>query len=61
MRRGAPLGCERRTAAWFAAVSRSDHFRERLGGLLLESEVCCAGGAVGGRGKVQVSGQSSPG
>ncbi|MER8115950.1 DUF6000 family protein [Streptomyces sp. NPDC094031] len=36
---------ERRTAAWFAAVSRRDHFRERLGALLLESEVCCAGGA----------------
>ncbi|MFE2854423.1 DUF6000 family protein [Streptomyces lavendulae] len=36
---------ERRTAAWFAAVSRRDHFRVRLGALLLESEVCCAGGA----------------
>ncbi|WP_243869568.1 DUF6000 family protein [Streptomyces liangshanensis] len=36
---------ERRTAAWFAAVSRRDHFRTRLGALLLESEVCCAGGA----------------
>ncbi|MEU6092736.1 DUF6000 family protein [Streptomyces sp. NPDC047085] len=36
---------ERRTAAWLAAVSRRDHFRERLGALLLESEVCCAGGA----------------
>jgi hypothetical protein len=35
---------ERRTAAWLAAVSRRDHFRERLGALL-ESEVCCAGGA----------------
>lgn len=35
---------ERRTAAWLAAVSRRDHFRERLGALLLESEVCCAGG-----------------
>ncbi|MFD9793782.1 DUF6000 family protein [Streptomyces sp. NPDC059070] len=36
---------ERRTAAWLAAVSRRDHFRDRLGALLLESEVCCAGGA----------------
>ncbi|MGW4890503.1 DUF6000 family protein [Streptomyces murinus] len=36
---------ERRTAAWLAAVSRRDRFRERLGALLLESEVCCAGGA----------------
>ncbi|MFD8666597.1 DUF6000 family protein [Streptomyces microflavus] len=36
---------ERRTAAWLAAVSRRDHFREHLGELLLESEVCCAGGA----------------
>ncbi|MGW1963708.1 DUF6000 family protein [Streptomyces sp. NPDC001935] len=36
---------ERRTAAWLAAVSRRDHFRERLGALLLESELCCAGGA----------------
>lgn len=36
---------ERRTAAWLAAVSRRDYFRERLGTLLLESEVCCAGGA----------------
>ncbi|MEU6215307.1 DUF6000 family protein [Streptomyces sp. NPDC047023] len=36
---------ERRTAAWLAAVSRRDHFRELLGALLLESEVCCAGGA----------------
>ncbi|MFE1884153.1 DUF6000 family protein [Streptomyces diastatochromogenes] len=36
---------ERRTAAWLAAVSRRDHFRERLGALLVESEVCCAGGA----------------
>ncbi|MER5890510.1 DUF6000 family protein [Streptomyces sp. NPDC001941] len=34
---------ERRTAAWFAAVSRREHVRERLGVLLLESEVCCAG------------------
>lgn len=36
---------ERRTAAWLAAVSRRDQFRERLGALLLESEVCCAGEA----------------
>ncbi|MFE4638802.1 DUF6000 family protein [Streptomyces sp. NPDC056773] len=36
---------ERRTAAWLAAVSRRDHFRELLGALLLDSEVCCAGGA----------------
>ncbi|MFE6848837.1 DUF6000 family protein [Streptomyces sp. NPDC057686] len=36
---------EPRTAAWLAAVSRRDHFREWLGALLLESEVCCAGGA----------------
>lgn len=36
---------ERRTAAWLAAASRRDHFRERLGALLLDSEVCCAGGA----------------
>ncbi|WP_432060767.1 DUF6000 family protein [Streptomyces sp. S1] len=36
---------ERRTAAWLVAVSRRDRFRGRLGALLLESEVCCAGGA----------------
>jgi hypothetical protein len=34
---------ERRTAAWLVAVSRRTEFRERLGGLLLASEVCCAG------------------
>ncbi|MEU3839294.1 DUF6000 family protein [Streptomyces sp. NPDC028635] len=34
---------ERRTAAWLAAISRRDQFRECLGALLLESEVCCAG------------------
>jgi hypothetical protein len=34
---------ERRTAAWLVAVSRRTEFRERLGGLLLSSEVCCAG------------------
>ncbi|UWE10266.1 DUF6000 family protein [Actinacidiphila bryophytorum] len=36
---------ERRTAAWLAAVSRRDHFREQVGALLLDSEVCCAGKA----------------
>ncbi|MFE1556135.1 DUF6000 family protein [Streptomyces sp. NPDC058734] len=36
---------ERRTAAWLIAVSRRDHFREHLGALLLESEVCFAGAA----------------
>ncbi|MEU9737393.1 DUF6000 family protein [Streptomyces sp. NPDC048002] len=34
---------ERRTAAWLVAVSRRTEFRERLGQLLLASEVCCAG------------------
>lgn len=34
---------ERRTAAWLIAVSRRTEFRERLGELLLASEVCCAG------------------
>ncbi|MCG7523476.1 DUF6000 family protein [Streptomyces sp. OfavH-34-F] len=34
---------ERRTAAWLVAVSRRAEFRERLGELLLASEVCCAG------------------
>ncbi|MFE7974549.1 DUF6000 family protein [Streptomyces shenzhenensis] len=34
---------ERRTATWFVAVSRRTEFRERLGELLLASEVCCAG------------------
>ncbi|MCX5440885.1 DUF6000 family protein [Streptomyces sp. NBC_00056] len=34
---------ERRTAAWLVAVSRRTEFRERLGELLLASEVCCAG------------------
>ena len=34
---------ERRTAAWLVAVSRRTGFRERLGELLLASEVCCAG------------------
>ncbi|MFJ2740676.1 DUF6000 family protein [Streptomyces sp. NPDC087440] len=36
---------ERRTAAWLVAVSCRDRYRERLGALLLESEVCYAGGA----------------
>ncbi|WP_234321196.1 DUF6000 family protein [Streptomyces katrae] len=36
---------ERRTAARLAVVSRRNHFREHLGALPLESEVCCAGGA----------------
>ncbi|MFE7675324.1 DUF6000 family protein [Streptomyces albidoflavus] len=34
---------ERRTAAWLVAVGGRTEFRERVGGLLLESEVCCAG------------------
>ncbi|MEU4986281.1 DUF6000 family protein [Streptomyces sp. NPDC021969] len=34
---------ERRTAAWLIAVSRRTEFRERLGELLLASEVCCVG------------------
>jgi hypothetical protein len=34
---------ERRTAAWLVAVSRRTEFRERLGELLLASEVCCTG------------------
>lgn len=34
---------ERRTAAWLVAVSRRTEFRERLGELLLSSEVCCVG------------------
>ncbi|MFF3932865.1 DUF6000 family protein [Streptomyces hirsutus] len=34
---------ERRTATWLVAVSRRTEFRERLGELLLVSEVCCAG------------------
>ncbi|MET9387899.1 DUF6000 family protein [Streptomyces sp. NPDC002928] len=34
---------ERRTAAWLIAISRRTEFRERLGELLLASEVCCAG------------------
>ncbi|MFJ4809376.1 DUF6000 family protein [Streptomyces longwoodensis] len=34
---------ERRTAAWLVAVSRRTEFRERLGELLLASEVCCVG------------------
>ncbi|MFF3172441.1 DUF6000 family protein [Streptomyces sp. NPDC057900] len=34
---------ERRTAAWLIAVSRRTEFRERLGELLLDSEVCCVG------------------
>ncbi|MFD3532527.1 DUF6000 family protein [Streptomyces sp. NPDC058664] len=34
---------ERRTAAWLIAVARRTEFRERLGELLLASEVCFAG------------------
>ncbi|MEU5032588.1 DUF6000 family protein [Streptomyces rubiginosohelvolus] len=34
---------ERRTAAWLVSVSRRTEFRERLGELLLASEVCCTG------------------
>ncbi|MEW1639314.1 DUF6000 family protein [Streptomyces sp. NPDC093801] len=34
---------ERRTAAWLIAVGRRTEFRERLGELLLASEVCCVG------------------
>ncbi|GLW52127.1 DUF6000 family protein [Kitasatospora phosalacinea] len=36
---------ERRTAAWLIAVAGRAGFRERLGELLLASEVCCAGSA----------------
>lgn len=36
---------ERRTAAWLVAVARRTEFRERLGELLLASEVCWAGPA----------------
>nr|WP_203593944.1 DUF6000 family protein [Streptomyces sp. SID9124] len=34
---------ERRTAAWLVAVSHRTEFRERIGELLLASEVCCVG------------------
>lgn len=34
---------ERRAAAWLIAVGRRTEFRERLGELLLASEVCCVG------------------
>ncbi|MER6168245.1 DUF6000 family protein [Streptomyces violaceorubidus] len=34
---------ERRTATWLVVVSRRTEFRERLGELLLASEVCCVG------------------
>ncbi|MGW2471696.1 DUF6000 family protein [Streptomyces sp. NPDC001665] len=34
---------ERRTATWLVAVSGRTEFRERLGELLLASEVCCVG------------------
>jgi hypothetical protein len=34
---------ERRTAAWLIAIARRTEFRERLGELLLASEVCFAG------------------
>lgn len=34
---------ERRTAAWLIAISRRTEFRERLGELLLASDVCCVG------------------
>lgn len=36
---------ERRTAAWLIAVSGRTEFRERIGTLLLASEVCCTGSA----------------
>ncbi|NEC67563.1 DUF6000 family protein [Streptomyces sp. SID9727] len=36
---------ERKTAAWLIAVARRTEFRERLGELLLASEVCYAGTA----------------
>ncbi|MFD7733045.1 DUF6000 family protein [Kitasatospora phosalacinea] len=36
---------ERRTAAWLIAVAGRAGFRERIGELLLASEVCCAGSA----------------
>ncbi|MFD8788287.1 DUF6000 family protein [Kitasatospora sp. NPDC059599] len=36
---------ERKTAAWLIAVARRTEFRERLGELLLASEVCFAGSA----------------
>ncbi|MFD8753237.1 DUF6000 family protein [Kitasatospora sp. NPDC059577] len=36
---------ERTTAAWLIAVARRTEFRERLGELLLASEVCFAGSA----------------
>ncbi|MFJ2094541.1 DUF6000 family protein [Streptomyces sp. NPDC087901] len=36
---------ERRTATWLIAVGRRTEFRERIGELLLASEVCCVGSA----------------
>ncbi|MFI1050046.1 DUF6000 family protein [Streptomyces griseoruber] len=36
---------ERKTAAWLIAVARRTEFRERLGDMLLASEVCFAGSA----------------
>ncbi|MEY9988582.1 hypothetical protein ABIE67_000614 [Streptomyces sp. V4I8] len=36
---------ERKTAAWLIVVARRTEFRERLGGLLLASQVCYAGTA----------------
>ncbi|WP_406264437.1 DUF6000 family protein [Actinacidiphila glaucinigra] len=36
---------ERRTAAWLIAAARRTGFRERLGDMLLASEVCLAGSA----------------
>lgn len=36
---------ERRTSAWFIAVTGRTEFRDRIAALLLESEVCCAGQA----------------
>ncbi|MFJ6837977.1 DUF6000 family protein [Streptomyces sp. NPDC091209] len=36
---------ERKTAAWLIAVARRTEFRERLGEMLLASEVCFAGSA----------------
>ncbi|MER5584803.1 DUF6000 family protein [Streptomyces asoensis] len=36
---------ERKTAAWLIAIARRTEFRERLGDMLLASEVCFAGSA----------------
>ncbi|MEV0535576.1 DUF6000 family protein [Kitasatospora sp. NPDC050463] len=51
----------RLTAAWLIGIGRRDAFRQRIGGLLLDSEVCYSGMGFRYRTKVLQTGKGSLG